>query len=102
MTISISKKSRLNFSNLLVVDGIQFWDAPDYPSIPINPDDVQYTTSGSDRIDTLAYKFYGDPSLWWVIALANDMELLPTDLSESMTLRIPSPSWVKSSLFSGQ
>ena len=30
-----------------------------------------YQTDASDRPDTLAYDFYGDPSLWWMIADAN-------------------------------
>lgn len=30
-----------------------------------------YQVRASDRIDTLAYKFYGNSGLWWVIADAN-------------------------------
>jgi hypothetical protein len=42
-----------------------------YPTIaPTNSDYYVITTAG-DRLDLLAYDFYQDSSLWWVIASAN-------------------------------
>ena len=35
---------------------------------------IQYlvkTLNGSERLDTLAGKYYGDSTLWWIIAAAN-------------------------------
>lgn len=92
-------RSRLRFTDYLDIDGVQFWDMVDLPQLQEQPDDISYTVAASDRIDLLAYKFYGDPVLWWVIALANDMELLPTDLHESDVIRIPSPRYVNQELF---
>lgn len=44
-----------------------------YPDIPINPDDNYIITTIGDRLDLIAYDFYGDPSYWWIIASANSL-----------------------------
>jgi len=60
-----------------------------YPEIlPTNTDYYVITTVG-DRLDLLAYDFYQDSNLWWVIASAN---ALPGDsmfAPVGMQLRIP-------------
>jgi len=99
MSVSLSQNSRLRFSQFVNTDGVSFWDLPEFPTIVKQSDDLQYRVVATDRIDTLASKFYGDPVLWWVIAVANDMELLPTDISEGQLIRIPSPRYVSQTLF---
>ena len=42
-----------------------------YPEIPRSLSDIYVYTSVGDRFDTLAQQYYGDSSLWWVIANAN-------------------------------
>jgi hypothetical protein len=95
----IKNHSRLRFAQLAIADGITFWDLLDLPYIPPQTDDIQYTVNMNDRIDSLAYQFYKDPVLWWVIAEANDLEILPTDLQTGMVIRIPSPRYVLQLLF---
>jgi len=99
MSIRISNNSRLRFGNLLSGNGVTFWDLLEVPPIPVQGDDQQYTVIMGDRVDTLAYNFYGDPTLWWVIALANDLEMLPTELNIGQVLRIPSPTYVLQDMF---
>lgn len=99
MALTVKKNSRLRFGRSIEIDGISFWDLVELPEILPQPDDTFYRVRGVDRIDLLAYNFYGDPVLWWVIAAANDMELLPTDLNEGDVLRIPSPRYVTQTLF---
>jgi nucleoid-associated protein YgaU len=99
MAVSIRKRSRLQFGNLITTDGFTFWDLLELPTIAPQPDDTLYQVRGNDRIDLLAYNFYGDPVLWWVIAAANDLELLPSDLNVGDTLRIPSQRYVLQVLF---
>jgi len=101
MAVQIKASSPMQFADLVSVDGVEFWDTVDLPEIPEQADDVSYVVTSIDRIDTLAYTFYGDHRLWWVIAVANDMELLPTALSAGNTIRIPSPRFVKTQLFAG-
>jgi nucleoid-associated protein YgaU len=54
---------------------------------------------GSERLDQLAHRYYDDPVLWWVIAMANDLDLIPTALNYGEVLRIPSPRYVSQNLF---
>jgi hypothetical protein len=98
MAARIVRNSRLLFSPLVLVDGVEFWDLNTLPPIPVREDEVQYTVTFTDRIDLLAYRFYGDPVLWWVIAAANSMEILPTDLKPGDTIRIPSKAFITEAL----
>lgn len=75
---------------MLTIDGVEFWELPEYPSIAPAGDDTVYTTSRGDRIDRLSRRFYGTHDLWWVIAIANDINLIPSDFKENVDLRIPS------------
>jgi hypothetical protein len=99
MATTIGPNSRLRFGDLRDIDGVEFWGILDLPDIPQQDDDIIYTVQGSDRIDVLAHRHYGDEALWWVIAVANDMEILPTDLNEGEQIRIPSPAYISQLLF---
>ena len=48
-----------------------------------------YTVNGSDRIDTISYAFYKDPTKWWKIADANPEIMNWLILSPGTVLRIP-------------
>jgi hypothetical protein len=41
------------------------------PSIPEEEGDTYFITERGDRLDLLAYEFYQDVSLWWILAAAN-------------------------------
>ena len=52
-------------------NGTRFRSVMRYPVItPKNSDKVYYSKEG-DRWESLAHKFYGDSSLWWIITRAN-------------------------------
>ena len=61
-----------------------------YPEIPPNPNDIYVITEWGDRLDLLANQFYGDVTLYWIIAAANPKlpfnSLYPT---LGVQLRIP-------------
>jgi hypothetical protein len=62
-----------------------------YPDIPLSENDVFLYTIRGDRLDNLAYQFYGDPTYWWIISIANPD--LPNDSlypTLGFQLRIPS------------
>jgi len=42
-----------------------------YPEIPQNINDIYAITEWGDRFDNLAFQFYQDPTLWWIISIAN-------------------------------
>jgi nucleoid-associated protein YgaU len=49
------------------------------------------TTSAGDRLDTLASRYYGNPSLWRAIASYNNIDD-PARIPPGTTLRIPPPA----------
>lgn len=70
--------------------GNEFYTNNIYPDIPFSNSDSYVIAVLGDRLDLLAFDFYGDTSFWWVIASAN---ALPGDslyLEPGMQLRIPS------------
>jgi hypothetical protein len=71
------------------VSGSQYYLNNIYPDIPLSNEDNYVITTLGDRLDLIAFDFYGDVSLWWVIASAN---ALPGDslyIEPGMQLRIP-------------
>jgi nucleoid-associated protein YgaU len=60
-----------------------------YPDVPVNEDDIYIISTIGDRYDVLAQQFYGDSSLWWVIATANNSKRDGLILEPGVQLRIP-------------
>jgi nucleoid-associated protein YgaU len=52
--------------------GKPYWKAKVYPNIPLSESDVYVITTIGDRLDLLAYQYYNDATLWWIIAMANN------------------------------
>lgn len=42
-----------------------------YPTVPLSVNDIYVITTIGDRFDLLANQYYNDPSLWWIISIAN-------------------------------
>ena len=61
-----------------------------YPEIPYSENDSYVITVLGDRLDTLAFIFYGVTSLYWVIATANALRGDSIYLDPGSQLRIPS------------
>jgi nucleoid-associated protein YgaU len=49
-----------------------YYKGKQYPNIPLSESDVYVITTVGDRLDSLAYSYYSDSTLWWVIAAANN------------------------------
>lgn len=60
-----------------------------YPDIPQQDSDMYVITNDGDYLDTLAYKYYKDPTLWWVIALANNIGKGRMAVEGGLQIRIP-------------
>tara|TARA_Y100001970_G_C13944646_1_gene704969 strand:- start:157 stop:456 length:300 start_codon:yes stop_codon:yes gene_type:complete len=54
--------------------GVEVYRTTYYPQIPISDNDKFVRPVDGDRLDTLAYRYYGDITLWWVIAKANGIK----------------------------
>lgn len=61
-----------------------------YPQIPFSESDVYVITTIGDRLDSIAYSYYNNAELWWVISIANNNitngSMFPTPGTQ---LRIP-------------
>ena len=60
-----------NINTLATPEGKRFKSTVKYPDIPLSFDDIYAYTDEGDRFDILAQTYYNDPSLWWVISIAN-------------------------------
>jgi hypothetical protein len=78
----------------------EFFDTPDFDPIPVSDDDETITVDQKylGRLDLVALDVYQDVNLWWIIALANDIVLIPTHMRLGMQLRIPSNATVSAYL----
>lgn len=63
-----------------------------YPIPPLSPTDTYIRTTTVERIDLLANKFYGDLTLWWVIAAANALGKGSLYVPADSIIRIPDAS----------
>ena len=70
-----------------------------YPSITLDSQDIYLYTTQGDRYDIMAYQFYKDMSLWWIISYANQQQD-PSSLYPALgtQLRVPSPFRISSIL----
>lgn len=95
MAVQINPRSYLRFTPLLESSSVEFWDIPEIEEIPLQTDDTRFEVDDlhENRPDLIADTVYGDAELWWVVMVANSLEL-PTQLRRGNILRIPSPRFV--------
>ena len=55
--------------------GNKYYGSTIYPNIPESLNDIYVETEYGDRVNILAYQFYKDASLWWVIVASNPGKL---------------------------
>ena len=60
-----------------------------YPTIPIQDGDEFIYPFDGEKLDGLAFKYYQDTSLWWIIAGANNLRDGGFALDPSVEIRIP-------------
>ena len=78
-------------------DGKNVLKTTHYPTIFKKDSDIFIITNEGDYLDMLAYKYYKDPTLFWIIALANNIGkgrmsveaglqiIIPTDISNILS-----------------
>lgn len=80
------------YQNIQVVKnntGQRYYSNNIYPDIPLSNSDNYVITVLGDRLDLIAFDFYGDTSLWWIIASANAMTGDSLYIEPGTQLRIP-------------
>jgi phage tail protein X len=61
-----------NSTILKTQDNRPYYRGKFYPNIPLSENDYYVITTIGDRLDSIAYSYYGDSTLWWVISAANN------------------------------
>jgi hypothetical protein len=61
----------LNTTRLRTSQGRRYYGTTRYPEVPRRNDDIYVISTDGDRYDTLAFQYYSDPSLWWIISICN-------------------------------
>lgn len=73
------------------------------PVIERQADDIYVITTFGDRLDLLAFKYYTDSTLWWIISAANpELRKDSLYLEPGTQIRIPRDYQVVLSLFESQ
>ena len=70
-------------------DGNRVYATTYYPVIPPDVNDIYITASEEDYLDSLAKKYYGNESYWWVIANANGLGNGRLSIPVGKQIRIP-------------
>ena len=70
-------------------EGKRVYSSTYYPDMPLENSDEFIQTKAGTRLDNVAHTFYGDASLWWIIAKANGISGKVV-ISSQTYLRIPS------------
>ena len=86
----LSETSRYNWSVYYIDKNGDFYGTRQPLKLKEHSTDLFHvvTEADSKRIDLIAWKFYRDVRLWWVIAEFNNISN-PLELPIGMTLRIP-------------
>ena len=71
-------------------DGKRVYYSTRYPTILPKESDTIIISNEGDYLDYLAYQYYGDPTLWWIIALANNLGKARMSVPPGLQLRVPS------------
>ena len=64
-----------------------YYNTTIYKEVPERNDDMYFISTEGDRCDNLAFRFYGDSTLWWFIARVNN--LTTNNIPAGTSLRIP-------------
>jgi phage tail protein X len=68
---------------------ISYMESTIYPKIVPSNNDFYIISEQGDRFDLLAYKYYNDTSMWWIIAVANNLNDAEFFVKPGIQLRIP-------------
>jgi hypothetical protein len=82
------------YSNIEILSGSsiadpRYYKNAIYPEVEPSENDTYIITTSDDRLDLLAYDFFGDPKLWWIIAAANNFPGNSMYVTNGVQVRIP-------------
>jgi hypothetical protein len=68
---------------------VTYMESTIYPKVEPKDSDFYIIASAGDRLDLLANIYYKDPSMWWIIATANNLNDANFFVEAGTQLRIP-------------
>lgn len=83
----MSRTRFVNTKNRL--DGKKQFTSLIMPSFSESSDDIVISINGATRLDQLAQQFFDDPTLWWVLAVYNNLGEPSLYVKDQNYLRIP-------------
>lgn len=78
-----------NIQILKTENGKRYRKTVQYPIIEKKSNDIYIVGAQHDRLDNLAFKYYGDAQLWWIIARANNIGKGNLTVPIGKQIRIP-------------
>ena len=83
--------SRYNYSKIIRTSETKknYLESTIYPKIKATDNDLYIISTQGDRLDLLANQYYSDRNLWWVIAVANNLNDASLSIESGKQLRIP-------------
>ena len=69
--------------------GRRYYPTTIYSQIDPKSDDIYLVTVKGDRMDNIAFQYYGDSTLWWVIAASNDIPQDSIFMPVGSQIRVP-------------
>ena len=79
--------SRYKFTNKNQKNKKKYYETTIYSQVEEKNTDSYFIATEGDRCDNLAFRFYGDSTLWWFIAQVNN--LTTNNIPAGTSLRIP-------------
>ena len=79
--------ARYENTNTLIKNKKKYYATTIYKKVEEKNTDSYFIAQEGDRCDNLAFRFYGDSSLWWFIARVNN--LTTNNIPAGTSLRIP-------------
>jgi hypothetical protein len=70
-------------------NGPRYFGSSKYPFVGFSIEDFYIITMQGDRLDNLAAQFYGDPTLYWILQQANELNRDSLYPPIGIQLRIP-------------
>lgn len=83
--------NRYTYTNILQEPDTNrsYMESTIYPKIKASDNDLYVISEDGDRLDLLAKKYYNNVSLWWIIAVANNLNDANMYVESGIQLRIP-------------
>jgi hypothetical protein len=82
--------ARYNIINIeKTKNGKRYLKTNRYPIIPRSSRDIYIVGREGDRLDNLAHRYFGDSTLWWIIARANNLGKGDLTVPIGKQIRIP-------------